>query len=259
MSKESMPPDLSMLTEQFKALAGNMELVISVFEMLPTPIQVFTPEGLCIFANRAGLELHRIPDASLIVGKYNYNDDPVMKGILGQDVYDRVSRGDTVFFPDFISPIQDLIDRGIIIEKPWEAAKMDLFFLPVWEGETFKYTFLIYTVKNTYQGRTDIVKAQQYMDEHWRDEFNIDKIAQAASLSKRHFQRIFKEVTCTTPFEYYQKVKIGKIQEKLLEGNLSIEQAFDACGVDSHGAYLILFKEKTGLSPSEYRKKNGIK
>jgi len=235
-----------------------MELVTSVFDMLPTPIQVFTPDGLCVFANRAGLEHHKIPDAGLIVGKYNYNDDAVMKKILGQDVYDRVSSGETVFFPDFISPIQDLVDRGIINEKPWEAAIMDLFFLPVWDDGTFKYTVLIYTVKNTYQGRADIVKAQRYMDEHWQDEFDLEKISQVACLGKRHFSRIFKDVAGITPNKYYQNVKLEKIKEKLFDGNLSIEQAFTACGVNIHGAYFKLFKDKFKMTPSEYIKKNNI-
>jgi AraC-like DNA-binding protein len=193
------------------------------------------------------------------VGKYNYNNDPECFEIMGQDVYDRVSRGEVVSFPDFPVPINDAVERGAIGEKPFEAATMDLFFLPLWDGDTFVCTIMFYTVKNVYHGRTDILQAQEYIKEHWRDEFDIGTIARAATLSKRHFQRIFKEVTESTPFDYYQKVKIEKIKEQLLDGNLSIEQAFDACGVDSHGTYLSLFKEKTGLSPSNYRKKNGIK
>jgi len=57
--------------------------------------------------------------------------------------------------------------------------------------------------------------------------------------------------------EYYQGIKIEKIQEMLHDRTLSIEQAFAACGVDYRGkTYLSLFKEKTGQSPFEFRKTN---
>ena len=58
MNKEIRSPDLDMLTEQFKAFAGNQELMIQLLDMLPIPIEVFAPDGLSIFANRAGLELN---------------------------------------------------------------------------------------------------------------------------------------------------------------------------------------------------------
>ena len=251
--------ELEKLSEPFKALIGNAELNYQFYDLLPTPIQIFAPDGTCAFINRAWLELHNVPDAIVYVGKYNYNDDPVCLEIMGQDVYDRVSRGEAVSFPDFPAPIQSAVDRGYIDEKPYEAAAMDLFFLPIWDGDVFTCTILFYTVKNMYHGRADIAKAQEYIRQNWRDEFNADKTARSVGLSRRHFHRIFKEVTGFTPNEFYQNVKIEKIKEKLFDEKLSIEQAFEVCGVDSHGAYLRLFKEETGMSPSEYRKKNNIK
>jgi AraC-like DNA-binding protein len=199
-----------------------------------------------------------IPDANLLVGKYNVTKDPIVMEILGQDVIDRLFRGEAVSFPDFPAPIQDVVDRGVIKEKPFEAATMDLFWLPIWDGDVFTCVIMFFTVKNMYKGRADISKAQEYIKEHWQDEFDMDKTARAAALSKRHFQRIFKEVTGVTPNEYYQNIKIEKIQEKLFDGDLSVEQAFAACGVGTHGAYFRLFKEKLGMTPAEYRKKNNI-
>ena len=253
MNDPNIPAGLS---EPFKALIGNQGLNYQILDMLPIPIQIFTPDGACMFANRAGLELHNIPDANLVVGKYNYNDDPVCLKIMGREVYDRVSRGEAVSFPDFPAPIQDVVDRGVVGEKPFEAATMDLFFLPIWDGDTFACTILFYTVKNMYNGRTDIVQAQKYLDEHWMEEFDLDQIAGAANLSRRHFQRIFKEITGITPMEHYQIAKLEKIKEKLLDDSLSIEQAFACCNADYHGSYHRLFKEKTGMTPSEYRKAN---
>jgi transcriptional regulator GlxA family with amidase domain len=57
-----------------------------------------------------------------------------------------------------------------------------------------------------------------------------------------------------TPHDYYISVKINKVKDKLLDMNLSIEEAFSECGFHYHGHYANLFKIKTGLTPSEYRK-----
>ena len=136
---------------------------------------------------------------------------------------------------------------------------MDLFLLPLWDDDVFTCTICFFTVKNMYHGRADIIKAQKYIKEHWRDEFDLEKIVRFVGLSKRHFQRIFKEVTGCTPLEYYQDMKIVKIGEKLLDGSLSVEQAFKACGADYNGkTYFNLFKDKNNMTPAEFRKKNGI-
>ena len=250
--------DFEKLSEPFKALIGNQGLNHQILDLLPIPIEIFAPDGMLIFSNRAWLEFNNIPDASLVVGKYNLKDDPVVLKIMGQDNIDIFLRGESGSFSDFPAPIQDLVDRGVLAEneKPWQAATMDIFCLPLWDGDKFVCSIMFFTVKNMYHGRTDIAKAQEYMEIHWRDEFDIEKIAQAASLSKRHFQRIFKDVTGCTPIEFHQKLKIEKIKEKLLDGNLGIAQAFTACGVDYHGAYFKLFKEKVEMTPSEYRKAN---
>ena len=248
--------DLEKLSAPFKALIGNDGLNYQILDMLPTPIEIFAPDGMCIFVNRAYMEMVNCPDANNFVGKYNLKNDPVCREICGDEVIDNVFKGESFSYADFPTPMQDVFDRGIIDGKPFEAATMDIFVLPIWDGDVFTCTICFFTVKNMYKGRADISRGQKYIDEHWIDEFDIDKIAQAATLGRRHFQRIFKDITGITPMEHYQKLKIEKIQEKLLDDSLSVEQAFEDCGVDYRGkTYLNLFKEKVGMSPAEYRNK----
>jgi len=247
--------DISKLSEPFRALIGNQGLNYQILDLLPVPLEIFTPDGTCIFMNRAHMEMVGITDASLLVGKYNLKNDPVCLGIIGSELMDRIFRGEAVSFPNFPAPIQDVLDRGAIAEKPWEAATMDIFNLPIWDGDKFVCTISFFTVKNAYKGRADVIKAQEYIETHWQDEFDIDKIAHSVYLGKRQFQRIFKEVTGNTPVEFYQQIKIDKLKEKLLDGNLTIEQAFLDCGADTHGRFARLFKDSTGMTPTEYRKK----
>jgi len=124
------PGILTGLSEQYRAMLGKPELTHQVFDSLPVPIQIFAPDGMTIFVNYAHMELHNLQDAGLVVGKYNFNDDPVCLEIMGQEVYDRVSRGEAVTFPNFPAPIRDVVRRGVVEEKPYEALTMDLFFQP---------------------------------------------------------------------------------------------------------------------------------
>jgi AraC family transcriptional regulator len=44
------------------------------------------------------------------------------------------------------------------------------------------------------------------------------------------------------------------LKEVLLDANLSIAQAFAACNMNYNGHSARLFKDKVGVTPSEYRK-----
>jgi len=248
--------DLSKLPGPFRALLSSPGLNFQFYDSMPVPVEVFAPDGTAVFINRAWTEMNNIPAGGAQSLEYNLKNDPVCLEILGQEFIDKIFRGEAVSFSDFPVPIQDAVDRGAIAEKPFEAATADVFMLPLWEGGEFVCTVCFFTFKNMYKDRADITRAREYIDKRWYDDFDIDGAARAAGLSRRHFQRVFKNVTGETPFGYYQNLKIKKIREKLRDKSLSVEKAFAECGVDSHGSYFRLFKEKTGRTPAEYRKTN---
>jgi AraC-like DNA-binding protein len=164
-------------------------------------------------------------------------------------------RGESFLYSGFPVPVQDMVNRDVLDEKPFEAATMDVFVLQIWDGGAFVCTICFFAVKNVYEGRADVVRAKAYIRGHWREKFDMEAVTAAAGrVNVRQLYRMFKEATGITPFEYYRKVKLEKIQEKLMDGSLEVGEAFAACGVDSKGTYFRLFKEKTGMTPTEYRK-----
>jgi AraC-like DNA-binding protein len=245
--------DFSRLSESFQSIITNPELTFKFFDMLPTPIEIWDAGGTTIYINQAGMEMVNIKDTSLLIGKYNLWKDPVCLEIMGKEVIDRIFRGETVTFPNFPAPIQDVLDRGVIEEKPWESATMDLYFLPIWDDVKFVCTICFFTVKSMYQGRADIVDAKKYIDEHWLDKFSDDAVAKAVHISLRHLSALFKQNTGMTMGDYYKKVKVDHIKEKLKDKSLTVAQAFSFCGEDSRGTYARIFKEITGMTPTEYR------
>ena len=245
------------IAEAIARLQGNKKLLFQIVDMFPIPIEIFEPGGTSIFLNRAGMEVNNITDSGLIVGKYNLLNDPVCNDQMGlREGIQRAFRGEIVSYTDFIPPIQDLVDRGIITEKPYEKAFMDLFLYPVWNREKLAFVVCVFIVKSMYQGRPDVMKAKEYIDKYWERDFNPVSLAKSVNMSVSQLYKLFKQHTGLTPGDYYKKCKVDHIKEKLIDKNLSIKDAFAACGENSRGTYARVFKEATGISPTQFRAQN---
>jgi AraC-like DNA-binding protein len=240
--------------KSFQMLIQNKKLVFQFMDMFPFHIEIFTPDGTAIFCNRACLEFNNIRDANLIIGKYNVLKDPILNDQMG--LYDAIHKAfeGEIVNGSYSPPVQDLIDRGIIIEKPFESASMDFYFYPVWNGNELTYVVSVCTVRSFYQGRPDVARAKEYMDTHWQGDYNAEEVAKHVNMSVTQLYRLFKQHTGMTPNDYYKRCKIENIKEKLKDKNLSIKGAFAACGEDSQGWVLQVFKETTGLTPTKFRK-----
>jgi len=223
-------------------------------DMFPIPIEIFAPDGTTVFVNRAGLEMVNCKDASLLVGKYNLLKDPVCMDELGyRQEFDKAFKGEALMVKGFPAPIQDVLDRGVIEEKPWEAAKMDLVLYPIWKNEKLHFVVCVFIVKNLYFGRPEVARAKEYMDTHWQGEYDKEAVAKAVNMSVSQLYSLFKQHVGMPPGEYHRKVIVDHLKERLADKNLSIKEAFAACGEDSQGWAVKVFKEVTGISPKQFR------
>jgi len=217
------------------------------------PMEVFSPDGTAIFLNKAALNHNGIKDASLLIGKYNILHDPACDAIFGHEVFERAFRGEVIAWPEAYVPIQSLVDRGVIDEKPHEAAIMDIYLLPLWDGERLAYVICVFNLKQVYQGFPEIARAKEYIDNHWVEKFDAHAVAGAVNLSDSSLYHLFKQQTGITPKEYYNKAKIAHIKEKLRDKSLTVDEAFSRCGSDSRGRFAKTFKKMTGMTPMDYR------
>jgi AraC-like DNA-binding protein len=93
-----------------------------------------------------------------------------------------------------------------------------------------------------------IIDAKSFIDKHFSEHINLDKIASKALVSKFHFIRLFKKYYGRTPNQYLQEVRIEKAKTLLQKGN-SIDEACNAIGFASKTSFISLFKKKTGITP----------
>ena len=230
----------------------NKEHIFRLLDMFPIPVELYTPDGAMAFINRAFLELNKVSDAGRIIGKYNILHDPAINGKPDiRECIHRAFRGEAVCTPDF--PLDDSPDR-YIAEKTFETAFGDMFFSPLWDEQKIAYILCVFVVKKMYFGRPDVVHAKAYLDAHWQDEYNPRAVANSLNISVARLYNLFKHDTGMTPGNYHKKVKVEHLKEKLADKSISVKEAFAACGEDSQGWAVKMFKKVTGMPPRQYRK-----
>jgi AraC family transcriptional regulator len=245
------------IIKSFQSLFGKEELLAKVIECFPYPIEIYAPDGTSVLVNKAMLAEYHTISPDMVVGKYNIFKDPYIVASGQLPVLKRAFKGETVFFPDVRVPLEEIAERYGVEDFDIEAVYQDITVFPILDGEKRVIYVAVFLInRRVYRGKDEIAKAKEYIESHWQEPFDASATAKAACLSKAHFTKLFKKHTGITPHEYYTNYKISKLKEKLQDTNLSIAQAFAACNMDYNGHSARVFKDKTGLSPSAYRKKS---
>ncbi|WP_418264890.1 helix-turn-helix transcriptional regulator [Flavobacterium faecale] len=69
----------------------------------------------------------------------------------------------------------------------------------------------------------------------------------------QNFELIFKTQTSVSPLQYYLLLKIEKSKELLLNSNKNQKEIAYELGFESDFYFNRLFKQKTGLTPGQFR------
>lgn len=116
-------------------------------------------------------------------------------------------------------------------------------------------SFFRYASKKTEDKDERIVKCLKFIHENINQEFSITKLAEIACVSEDHFIRLFKANVNYTPLQYINSKKIESIQMMLMSTDNPIHDIAHELSIDNISYFNRLFKQYTGLTPSEYRKK----
>ena len=100
-----------------------------------------------------------------------------------------------------------------------------------------------------------IAEAIEYIKNNFKQQPNLDEVAEKVNLSPFHFQRLFKEWAGVTPKKFLQYTSIEHAKNILKNGQLTLSEATELTGLSSTGRLHDLFVKIEGMTPGEY--KNG--
>ena len=228
-----------------------------IVELFPNAVQVCDSTGAMVYCNKAFINMFHITDEAAIVGKYNLWEDPFIEQCgLKHDV-EQLRQGKPVEFSNIKVPLQAVVDTFQKKILPSESVYLNISSVPFSENsDSLSHILTVFSLSRRYDGNTELIKSQEYMEAHWKEDYNSDALARVSGLSMTQLIRLFKQHTGLTPHKYFVNIKLSKLQEKLLDNNLSITQAFTECGIDYSGYYAKVFREEVGMTPMEYRKEH---
>lgn len=98
-----------------------------------------------------------------------------------------------------------------------------------------------------------IAEAIDYIKTNFKDQPNLDDVAEKVHLSAFHFQRLFSEWAGTSPKKFLQYISIEHAKKLLKENQSSLFEAAHETGLSGTGRLHDLFINIEGMTPAEYK------
>lgn len=100
-----------------------------------------------------------------------------------------------------------------------------------------------------------IQKARLLFRSNIAADFSPEKAAEELQVGYSWFRKVFKNYTGLSPGQYYIQLKIERAKELLNNPDLPIKQIAYDLGFENYFYFSKLFKEKTGITPTDHRKR----
>lgn len=94
----------------------------------------------------------------------------------------------------------------------------------------------------------------RYIEQHFSESISLDALAESAHVSKSECLRCFKASLQTAPYQYLMEYRLSKAAELLRSTDVPISEIANRVGFSQVSHFGKCFREKAGMSPSEYRK-----
>ena len=102
----------------------------------------------------------------------------------------------------------------------------------------------------------DIRVAQDFIQQRACDGITVKDVMGTQSVSRVTFERRFKEHTGQTPGAEIRRIRLEQAKKLLERTARSVTEIAGKCGFEGSSRFSLFFRKRTGMSPSEYRKRN---
>lgn len=102
-------------------------------------------------------------------------------------------------------------------------------------------------------------KLLQYIKNHYADPLTLTDVAKYFHFNPSYLSSYFSSHKGEGFIEYLNRVRIEEASKLLIEGSTTISEISRMVGYSDHSYFCKVFKKMTGLSPSQYRRKQNTK
>lgn len=99
-----------------------------------------------------------------------------------------------------------------------------------------------------------IKQIMQEVANHLQDELTLSIIAKKVYLTPKYLSRFFKQQTGKNFIDYVHEKRIEEACRLLEQTDMAVSDIIYCCGMKSPKFFYKIFKEKTGVTPGDYRK-----
>lgn len=146
-----------------------------------------------------------------------------------------------------------LVQKFFGRETAAQCARAMLLEMP----RTWQIAFAHHDVARDH-GDDAVLRAQEWIHDHYHTDFRIDDLALRMGMSPRNFIRRFKSATGRSPLDYLQALRIAAAKRLLESGKGSVQEISNVVGYDDATFFRSLFRRHVGLSPSRYRQRHTL-
>ena len=169
---------------------------------------------------------------------------------------DIITCGVDIFVP--ASPKSELV--GLVPHKdtsPTELQKLkhklEMFLTEICLGDEADSKEPVATNKSNYI-KTQFKEIEDFLKNNIEKNFTLEDLSREFSISTSKIKLLFKEECDESPIAHFTSLKIKKAKQLIRETSLNFTQISENLGFTYVHYFSKVFKEKTGMSPSEYAK-----
>lgn len=198
-----------------------------------------------------------------------------MPKIVGKEIYERYAINFPLGFLKSIDPEgrlttpfteRTLGDNNRLTELEMDMALVEKMFFEMTSGDdeyekrlTVKthLPILLDMISRAYSQKAGLKDASKnshrkivmYVNNHLFDDISVPDMAKYFFLSQSQFNRVFKQATGATPWEYITRKRLTAAKEKIRNG-LSAQAASEECGFKDYSAFYRAYTKCFGCAPT---------
>ncbi len=136
--------------------------------------------------------------------------------------------------------------------SPGEALRIAKVYLLKWHGEgQLPYETL---VRNNPHADSVVRTCEKWLEDHFREQGAIPRVVERANIPERTLKRRFKIATGSSLIDHLQNLRVEEAKRLLEALEMPVDEISFDVGYEDPSFFRRLFKRRTGLTPSQYRR-----